>query len=121
VFGPEHANLLADAGYGRSDVQSWLVEHCGRTGADLRRAGKNGVGDNNVRYADEATVHDDTFERILPTAAHVPVLVAGSRNAAMSMVVRVFGLWSGQAIPVDVNELASRTPGNSPTHPTSAS
>jgi hypothetical protein len=28
------------------------------------------------------------------------VIVAGSRNAAMSMVVRVFGLWSGQAVPV---------------------
>ena len=50
VFGPEHANLLAKAGYGRADVQSWLVEHCGRTRADLRRAGKNGVGENNVRY-----------------------------------------------------------------------
>ena len=100
VFGPEHANLLADAGYRRPDVQSWLVEHCGRTGADLRRSGKNGVGDNNVRYADEAAGHDDGFERILPSPQHVPVIVAGSRNAAMSMVVRVFGVWSGQAVPV---------------------
>jgi hypothetical protein len=100
VFGPEHANLLADAGFGRADVQSWLVEHCGRTGADLRRAGKSGVGDNNVRYADEATGRDHDFERILPSPQHVPVLVAGSRNAAMSMVVRVFGVWSGRAIRV---------------------
>jgi len=102
AFGPEHANLLAKAGYGRADVQSWLVEHCGRTRADLRRAGKNGVGENNVRHADDATdPDDDSFERILPSPQHVPVIVAGSRNAAMSMVVRVFGLWSGRAIAVE--------------------
>jgi hypothetical protein len=108
VFGPEHANLLATAGYRRSDVQSWLVEHCGRTHADLRRAGKDGVGDNNVRYAGEKTGGDDgTFERILPSPQHVPVIVTGSRNAAMSMVVRVFGVWSGQAIPVEERTSAS--------------
>jgi hypothetical protein len=102
VFGPEHANLLAKAGYGRADVQSWLVEHCGRTRAHLRRVGKNGVGENNVRHADDATdPDDDAFERILPSPQHVPVIVAGSRNAAMSMVVRVFGLWSGRAIAVE--------------------
>jgi hypothetical protein len=102
VFGPEHANLLAKAGYGRADVQSWLVEHCGRTRADLRRVGKNGVGENNVRHADDATDPDgDSIERILPSPQHVPVIVAGSRNAAMSMVVRVFGLWSGRAIAVE--------------------
>jgi hypothetical protein len=101
VFGPEHANLLAKAGYRRADVQTWLVEHCGRTGADLRRVGKNGVGENNVRYAESATDRDGEFARILPSPQHVPVIVAGSRNAAMSMVVRVFGLWSGQAVPVE--------------------
>jgi hypothetical protein len=107
VFGPEHANLLAHAGYTRSDVQSWLVEHCGRTKADLRRAGKNGVGSNNVRFAADADADadggggSDTFDRILPSPQHVPVLVAGSRNAAMSMVVRVFGLWSGRAVAVE--------------------
>jgi hypothetical protein len=104
VFGPEHANLLAKAGYTRSDVQAWFVEHCGRTAADLRRAGKNGVGENNVRFAadDGGDASDPgTFDRILPSPQHVPVLVAGSRNAAMSMVVRVFGRWSGQAIQVE--------------------
>ena len=101
VFGPDHAQLLGKAGYGRADVQSWLVEHCGRSRADLRRAGKNGVGENLVRYADDTAEPDDgAFERILPSPQHVPVIVAGSRNAAMSMVVRVFGLWSGQAVPV---------------------
>ena len=40
VFCPEHAQMLAGAGYGKADVQAWLMEHCGRTGADLRRAGQ---------------------------------------------------------------------------------
>ena len=31
VFCPEHAQMLAGAGYGKADVQAWLTEHCGRT------------------------------------------------------------------------------------------
>jgi len=110
VFGPEHAQLLAKAGFSRAGVQAWLVEHCGRTRADLRRAGKNGVGDNlfGVRYADDAVdPGDDTVERILASPEQVPVIVAGSRNAAMSMVVRVFGLWSGQAVPIDASSTSA--------------
>jgi hypothetical protein len=30
----------------------------------------------------------------------VPVIVAGAKNAAISMVVRIFGEWSGTAVPV---------------------
>jgi hypothetical protein len=116
VFGPEHANLLAKAGFGRSDVQAWLVEHCGRTRADLRRAGKNGVGDNHVRFADDtADADDDTVEPILASPEQVPVIVAGSRNAAMSMVIRVFGLWSGQAIPVETSTSAPLASGTAST------
>jgi len=100
VLGPEHAQLLAGAGYSKADVKAWLVEHCGRTQAELRRAGKDAVGDNNVRYAG-AGGDDDGFERILPSPRHVPVIVAGARNAAMSMVVRVFGVWAGSAIAVE--------------------
>ncbi|WP_199433287.1 hypothetical protein [Qaidamihabitans albus] len=101
VFSPEHAQLLAKAGYDRADVQAWFLEHCGRTRADLRRAGKDGVGENGVRHAGEpGGPGDEEFERFLPSTRHVPVLVAGSRNAAMSMVVRVFGVWSGEAVPV---------------------
>ena len=103
VFCPEHAQLLAAAGYSKADVKQWLVEHCGRTRADLRRAGKDGLTENNVRFAADGASHgdDDEFSRILPSPQHVPVLVAGARNAAISMVVRVFGLWSGIASPVE--------------------
>jgi len=101
VFCPEHAQLLAAAGYARADVQDWLIEHCGPTAAELRRAGKDGVSENNVRFAADAPPAAGDFSRILPTRQHVPVLVAGARNAAISMVVRVFGLWSGSPVPVE--------------------
>ncbi len=107
VFCPEHAQLLADAGYGKADVRNWLIEHCGPTRAELRRAGKDGV-DKNVRHAagspgPAGDVEDRAeIERILPSPQHIPVIVAGARNAAISMVVRVFGLWSGTATPVEV-------------------
>jgi hypothetical protein len=99
VFCPEHAQMLAEAGFAKADVQAWLIEHCGRTGADLRRAGKNGLR-GIARFADADPSGDDTFSRILPSPRHVPIVVAGARNAAISMVVRVFGEWSGTAVEV---------------------
>ena len=99
VFCPEHAQMLAGAGFTKPQVQEWLIEHCGRTGADLRRAGKNGLR-GIARFADPDTAADGQFSRILPSRRHVPIVVAGARNAAISMVVRIFGEWSGTAIPV---------------------
>ncbi|MFF5406805.1 hypothetical protein ACFY8K_28470 [Streptomyces misionensis] len=57
VLDPDHARMPAGAGYGRRDVQQRLYDHAGRTVADLRRAGEDGVGedavgeDDGVRYA----------------------------------------------------------------------
>ena len=111
VFCPEHAQLLAAAGFSKAAVKDWLIEHCGRTGAELRRAGKDGVNENNVRFAADTLEGADTvFSRILPSREHVPIVVAGARNAAISMVVRVFGLWSGTAVAIETRE-DSRTTG----------
>ena len=113
VFCPEHAQLLAGAGFAKDDVKDWLIEHCGRTQAELRRAGKDGVSENHVRFAaDSANGADgadgaDGFSRILPSRQHVPLMVAGARNAAISMVVRVFGLWSGTPVAVETRDDAT--------------
>ena len=101
--------MLAAAGYGKADVQAALMERCGRTGADLRRAGKNGLR-GIARFADPDESADDTFTRILPSPRHVPIVVAGARNAAISMVVRVFGEWSGTATPLEQLPAARERP-----------
>ncbi|NKQ58581.1 hypothetical protein HFP15_37625 [Amycolatopsis sp. K13G38] len=99
VLCPEHAQMLAKEGFSKADVKSWLIEHVGRTRGELRRAGKNGLSDRGVRHAAEAD-GDEVFERFMSAPEQIPVVVAGARNAAISMVVRIFGAWSGKAVPV---------------------
>jgi hypothetical protein len=104
VFCPEHAQMLAGAGFSKAGVKEWLVEHCGRVEADLRRAGKDGVAESGhgVRSASEAErVPADTFSPFLPSRESVPIVVAGARNAAISMVFRVFGEWSNSSVTIE--------------------
>jgi hypothetical protein len=90
VLGPEHAQLLGNAGYSRADVQQWLFEHAVRDPADMTAAGK---GEH---------VGDGPFA-MLPSADAIPIVVAGAANAAMSMVFRPFGwaAWAGHSVPVE--------------------
>jgi len=94
VLGPEHAQLLGNAGYSRSDVQEWLFEHSVRSRAEMVAAGK---GD----HAGTADDGERAFA-LMPAAADIPILVAGAANAAMSMVFRPFGwaAWSGTSVPI---------------------
>jgi hypothetical protein len=104
VLCPEHAQMLAGAGFSKVDVKDWLVEHCGRVEADLRRAGKDGVaeGGPGVRSAGVAErVPGDEFTPFLPGRDAVPIVVAGARNAAISMVFRVFGEWSNSSVAIE--------------------
>ncbi|MEU6701363.1 hypothetical protein [Pseudonocardia sp. NPDC046786] len=99
VFCPEHAQQLATAGFGRAEVRAWLAERCGRSVADLARAGKDGL-DGMVRFADGTRA--DGFDPLLrgPERENLLLAVAGARNAGISMVVRLFSDWSGTAVPV---------------------
>jgi hypothetical protein len=89
VLGVEHAQLLADNGFGKADVQRWIYDHSVRSRAELAEAGKDEGGQGDP-------VH------LLPAAEQIPIVVAGARNAAMSMVVRPFGFsgWSRTAHPI---------------------
>jgi hypothetical protein len=102
VLCPEHAQQIAAAGFSKADVRSWLAERCGRTEADLRRAGKDHV-EGRVRSAATEPADDQAaFTRILPSPhPDVFVAVAGARNAGISMVVRQFGLWSGRSVAIE--------------------
>jgi hypothetical protein len=101
VFCPEHAQLLADAGYDRAKVRAWLAERCGRTVGDLADVGKDGLSDNGVRHA--SGERPDGFDRLLTDGEpnHLLIAVAGARNAGISMVVRLFSDWSATAVPVE--------------------
>ncbi len=99
VLCPEHAQQFAGAGWSKADVQNWLIEHSGRTAGEMRRAGKGHV----LRFgasADAEPVSDEHFHRVLSQPRQIPVIVAGAKNAGISMVVRIFGEWSGVATPV---------------------
>jgi hypothetical protein len=104
VFCPEHAQMLANAGYTKGDVKDWFVEHVGRREADLRRAGKDGVseGGPGARSASESErASADTFTPYFTARKDVPIIVAGARNAAISMVFRVFGEWSNSSVEIE--------------------
>jgi hypothetical protein len=114
VFCPEHAQLLAGAGMSKADVRAWLVERCGRSKVDLARVGKDGVGDNGVRFA-QGTPSDAVDPLFAADGPEVlPIVVAGARNAGISMVVRVFAGWSASSVLVDGRTAPS---GQSPSDP----
>jgi hypothetical protein len=96
ILGVEHAELLAGNGLTKRDVQQWLYERCVRSHEDLERAGK-GLGGRTGPGIDEHGLH------MLSAPEQLMIVVAGARNAAMSMVVRPFGFagWSRTAIPVE--------------------
>jgi hypothetical protein len=98
VLCPEHAQMFASRGMSKADVQDWLIDHSGRTAGELRQAGKGSV--LNFPRGDDGSVQDEEFHRVLSSRGQIPVIVAGAKTAAISMVVRIFGEWSGQAVPV---------------------
>jgi hypothetical protein len=97
VLCPEHAQMFANAGMSKQDVQNWLLERCGRTGAELTSMGKAEVNRTSFRGEYEG---DETFHKFLAGPTSIPVIVAGAKNAAISMVVRIFGEWSGTSVPI---------------------
>ena len=97
VLCPEHAQMFASAGLSKQDVQNWLLERCGRTGAELTSMGKAEVARKSFRGEYEG---DEAFHKFLGGPTSIPVVVAGAKNAAISMVVRIFGEWSGTSVPI---------------------
>ncbi|NEE00450.1 hypothetical protein G1H10_09735 [Phytoactinopolyspora halotolerans] len=96
VLNPEHAQLFADAGLDKQDVREWIATHAGKTEAELAAVGKG------LSHLAEGPFEPDHFHPVLADAspASLPIVVAGSRNAAMSMVVRIFSTWSGRSFPL---------------------
>ena len=127
VVSPEHAQLLANQGFSKDDVKSFLAEHAACTRGELERAGKTGVS-RGMRWLVPAD-HPDalpgehpSFEkgpggeevhRVLASPDDVVVVVAGAANAGVSTVVDLMGSASspsgrgGRRVPV-MGEIALR-------------
>lgn len=101
VIGPEHAQLMARAGWSKADVKQFLWEHHGRTLGDLRLVGK----------AETTQGPDDTFFHFSVSPNNILVVVAGANNAGVSTVIPAFGPWSEPAdvtVPISVPEASHR-------------
>jgi hypothetical protein len=83
VLGGEHAALLRASGWSKQEVRDFVVEHTGRTIADLKRTGRL---DGAVTAADETTLH-----YAMDTPEDLMLVCAGSPIGALSMVLPGFG------------------------------
>ncbi|MDR5709813.1 MAG: hypothetical protein QN172_05360 [Armatimonadota bacterium] len=82
VMGPEHAQLLAQAGWSKRQVREFLWEHFGRRAGELRRLGKGGGLDPQLP--------EEAFVRFAPAPEAITLVVAGARNAGVSTVCPTF-------------------------------
>ena len=82
VMGPEHAQLIAQAGWSKQQVREFLWEHFGRRAGELRRFAKDGALDPRLP--------DEVFVRFAPGPEAITLVVAGARNAGVSTVCPTF-------------------------------
>ncbi len=113
VMGPEHARLLAGAGWSKASVKQFLWEHYGQLLGDLRRVGRGEFEASLLaeRAGTYTLVETARPERRLPGSESKPdsefihfaaspdsllLVVAGANNAGVSTVVSLSSL-PGQA------------------------
>ena len=86
VMGPEHARLIADREWSKSDVKKFLHQHACRPVEDLEAVAKayEGVGGGGPAGPDGYIRQGQTWEDIL-------LVVAGGGNAGVSTVVYPWG------------------------------
>ena len=108
VLGPEHAQLLARAGWSKDDLRRFLYDHAVRSRAELAAVGKDAVS-RRTRWRLPAGHPDaqpdgqpDDAVRVLNSPAAVLVVVAGANNAGVSTVIETFGPRGGPAATVAV-------------------
>ena len=83
VLGGEHTQLLRASGLSKKQICERIVQHTGRTIAELKRAGRI---DGAVTPEDETRIH-----YALDTPEEVMLICAGSPIGALSMVMPGFG------------------------------
>lgn len=98
VLGGEHAEILRASGWSKKRMREFVVQHTGRTVAELKRAGRI---EGEITDADEKTMHyalDDPDELML--------IRSGSRIGALSMVLPGFGSskTAGRSRPIRIED-----------------
>ena len=83
VLGGEHAELLRASGWGKNQIRDFVVQHTGRSLADLKRAGRI---DGAVEPGDE---HEVRYA--MDTPEDLMLVCGGSPIGALSMVLPGFG------------------------------
>jgi hypothetical protein len=82
VMGPEHAQIIAGAGWSKQDVKRFLWENFGKTKGDLRRFGK-------VAH-DLESKPDDAFIHTGGSPDSILLVISGANNAGVSTVCPSF-------------------------------
>ncbi|GBD19341.1 hypothetical protein HRbin27_01847 [bacterium HR27] len=95
VLGPEHAQLIAEAGWSKAQARQYLWEHFGRPAGVLRRLAKDALLD--------PALPDDAFVRFAHSPETILLVVAGARNAGISTVCPTF---IGQQVTVPIRTKA---------------
>jgi hypothetical protein len=102
VLGPEHAQVFADAGWGKGDVRQAIYDRAVNSRADLTAVGKDAIS-RHTRWRVPASHPDaipdqasqgDTPDRVpaLVSPDAILLAVAGARNAGVSTVIETFGV-----------------------------
>lgn len=110
VLVPEHARMLADAGWSKDDLRRFVFEHARRDRAELAAVGKDALShkshwrlpgahpDAMPDTASSSATPDDVPLLSYPTS--VQIMVAGANNAGVSAIVEVFTLNPPREIPL---------------------
>ena len=102
VLGPEHAQVLAEAGWSKDDVRQAIYDRAVNSRADLVAVGKEAIS-RHTRWrvpadhpdaipdrASQGETPDQVPALISPNA--ILIAVAGARNAGVSTVIETFGV-----------------------------
>jgi len=115
ALGPEHAHLLARAGWSKDDLRRFVFEHAVNTREALVAAGKDAVsGKTRWRlssgHADAVpdSNPDSDVVRVLGSEQAVQIVVAGAHNAGVSSVIETFGPRGGAPAIAAVESLSAR-------------
>jgi hypothetical protein len=96
VLGPEHARLLARAGWSKRELQQFLYSNATRTAAELDRAGKGGQSRQTrwqvpIDHPDALQIDGEREPvHMVVSPETIYIVVAGASNAGISTILETY-------------------------------